>query len=105
MAHLLAGRDIEDLRASVASSSNKAAVLAEANTAHHALVSKIVHEIDVQATRDTRVEDSVPVLTLALEVRWELVGLELTKLIADLLKLEMRVLEVWSDDLVLVRWL
>ena len=74
MADLLARRDIEDLRRAITARSHESPIMAEAHTAHHALVREIEHQLHVQTTRDARVEDGVPVLALALEVRRELLG-------------------------------
>lgn len=104
MAHLLARIHIEDLGAPVASGGDEATIVAETHTAHHTLMRQVVHEIHVEPTVHTRVEDSVPVVTLALEVRWELVRLKLRQLIPDLLELRVSILEVRRDLLVLVGW-
>ena len=73
MTDLLSTVHIEDLCATVATSSNKLAILTEANTAHHALMRQIMHQIDVKAARHTRIEYSVPIIASALEVWWKLI--------------------------------
>lgn len=105
MTDLLPAVDIEDLRAAVTPGRHEAAVMTEPHTADHALMRQVVDELDVQTARDgARVEDGVPVLALALEVRWELVRVELGELVADLRELVLGVLEVRGEDLVARRW-
>lgn len=102
MTDLLPRRHVEDLRAAIAARRHEPPVVAEAHTADHALMGQVVHQIHVQTAVHARVEDGVPVLALALEVRWQLLWLKLRELVADLLELGMGVLEVGRDLLVLV---
>ena len=67
VADLLSSDNIEDLCRPVAASGHVLAVCAEANTAHDTLVNQVVHKVHVQPTHDTRVEDSVPVITGTLQ--------------------------------------
>jgi hypothetical protein len=72
VADLLSGIHIKDLSTAIATSSNVAAIMAESNTAHHTLMRKIVHQIDIESARRTRVINSMPVFTHALEMRRQL---------------------------------
>jgi hypothetical protein len=69
MADLVATADIKDLRRAIAACRNEATIMAEAHATDNTLMSKIVHQLDVQPTVHTWVEDGMPVLTLALQVR------------------------------------
>ena len=100
MADLLTTVDVEDLRRPVAASRNISAVMAEANTADNTLVNKVVHQVDVQTTHDARIEDRVPVLTLALQRLRQLVQLEIGELIANALEIIRSV----AETIVGVRW-
>ena len=97
MANLLSSVDIKNLRTAVAPRRYESAVMAEANAAHHALVCEIVHEVNIKPAWHAWVENCVPVLALALEVRWELVRLEIRQLISDAVKVRVGVLEVCGD--------
>lgn len=77
MAHLFPRVDIEDLRASIAAGGHESPVVAEAHTTDYALVRKVVHQIHVQSAVHTRVEDRMPVIALSLEMRRELIRLQL----------------------------
>jgi len=66
---------------------------------------QVEDELHVKSTVHARVEDSVPVLALSLEVRWQLFRVQLAELIANLLQLRMRVLEVRRNLLVLWWWI
>ena len=87
MADLLSSDNIEDLCRPVAASSHVLAVGAEANTAHHTLVNKVVNKVHIQSTHNTRVEDSVPILTRTLQSGRQLVGVEVRKLVSDIVKI------------------
>lgn len=100
---LLAGLDVVDLRAAVATRRYKPSVLAEANAAYHALMSQVVHQLDVQPPLHARVEDGMPVISDVLQVRWELLGVEVRQLVADALELGRAVLEIDAQGSVGVR--
>ena len=104
--NLLASVDIVDLRRAVAASGDKPSVMAEADTAHDALVSEVVNEVHVETTMNTRIENGVPVFALALQVWRELVGFVFGELIPNLVDLTMSVLEVRRNlrVLLLLRW-
>ena len=104
VADLLARCDVEDLRRPIAASGYEAPVLAEAHAAHYALVREVEDKLHVKSTVHTRVEDSVPVLALSLEVQWQLLRVQLAELVADLLQLRVSVLEVRRNLLVLWWW-
>ena len=76
VADLLSGDNVEDLCRPVTASSHVLAVRAEANAAHHTLVNQVVHKIHIQPAHNTRVEDSVPILTRTLQSGRQLVGVE-----------------------------
>ena len=76
VADLLSSVHIEDLGTAIATSGNVAAVIAETNTAHNTLMCKIVHQINIESARCTRVVDGVPVFAYALEMRWKLLRVE-----------------------------
>lgn len=82
MLNLLTALDIKDLGGSVAASGNKTAIAAESNTANNTLVGQIVHKLDVKVTADSGVEDSIPVITFAFQVRRESINREVHELIA-----------------------
>lgn len=94
MADLVAGSDLVNLRGPVTTGGDIAAVSAEADAAHDRLMRQVMYKLDVELTARARIENSVPVLTLTLEVRRELVRIVVGELIADLFDLLMRVLEV-----------
>jgi hypothetical protein len=52
-----------------------------------------VHKVHIQPTHDTRVEDSVPILTGALESRRQLAGVEVRELVSDIVEISRAVLE------------
>lgn len=87
MLDLLATLDVEDLSRSVATSSNKSSIAAETNTADYTLVGQVVDELNVQGAADTRVENSVPVFTLALEVAGKSFDGQVDQLVAATTKL------------------
>lgn len=97
MGNLLPVGDIEDLRAAIAAGRDKSAIMAEAHAAHHARVRQIVDQLDVQPPLNARVEHSMPVLALALQVRWKLLGHQLRERVSNHLKLCVGVLEIGSD--------
>lgn len=74
---LLATHDIEDLCAAIAACCHIASVMAETNTAYHALMCEIVHEIDIKATLDAwvRIEHRVPIVSLPFQMRRKLLQL------------------------------
>jgi hypothetical protein len=104
MADLLAGVDIEDLCAAVATGRDEAAIMTEANTAHDTLMRQAVNQIDIKSAVHTWVEHSEPVLALTLEVRWKLVDIVLRKLVADLLELRRSVLKIGGNLDITVWW-
>lgn len=104
VADLLAGVDIEDLSRSVAASSNETTVMAEAYAADDTLVRQVMHKIHVESAWHARVKDSMPILTLALQVGWKLLRFQFTQLVANLLELTVCVLEIRGDLLGLVGW-
>lgn len=103
MADLLARVDVKDLCAPVASSRDKTAIMAEAHAADHTLMCEVVYKVHIQSAVHTRIEHRMPVITLTLEVWRKLVRLQLAQLVANLLQLRVRVLEVWSYLLILIR--
>jgi hypothetical protein len=96
MANLRSSNDIEDLSASVAASGNRSSIVREADTAHYTLMGKIMHQLYIQTALHTRirVEDSMPIFALTLEMRWELLWLVVAQLIANALEIGLGVLEV-----------
>lgn len=56
-------------------------------------MNQVVHKVHIQPTHDTRVEDSVPVLTRTLESRRQLAGVEVRELVSDIVKIGRAVLE------------
>ena len=76
MAHLISGINVKDLRTAIAACGNKSSIMTEADAAHYALMRKIVHQVDIKSPVHTRIEHSVPVITLFLEMRWKFVRLE-----------------------------
>jgi hypothetical protein len=107
MADLRSSHDIEDLGASVAARGNRSSIVREADTAHHTLMRKIMHQLDIQTALHAwiRVEHSMPILTLTLEMWWELLWLIVAQLIANALEIGLGVLEVGClVTCVLIRW-
>ena len=102
VADLLASIHIEDLRRAVATSRNKATVVAETHAAHDTLMCQVVNKLHIKSAVYAWVEHGMPILSLALKVGRQLLRLEFTKLVADLLQLCMRVLKIRSDLLVLI---
>ena len=103
MADLLTGIDIEDLRRPVAAGGDIATIMAEAHAADDTLVRKVVEKVHIKLAVYARVEHRMPILALALQMRWELLRVKLGELVADLLKLRLSVLEVRRELLVLWR--
>ena len=97
MAHLLPSVHIKDLRAAIATSCDISPVHTESHTADHTLMREVVHEIDIEPAMHTWVKDCMPVIALALKVRWELVRLEIGELVADPFEIGVRVLEIGCD--------
>jgi hypothetical protein len=104
VADLLSSIHIEYLRTTIAASRDKATIMAETNAAYNALMREIVHKIDIKPTWHARVENGMPVFALALEMWWKLVRFEIGELVADAFKFGVRVLEVYCDLGVRVRW-
>ena len=104
MTDLFAGGNVKDLCAAVAASSHESPVMTEPNAANHALVRKIVHEIDIKSTMHTWIEHCMPVLALTLEMRRELVRLEIGQLVADAFEVCVSILEIWCELRVAGRW-
>lgn len=104
MTDLLAGINVEDLRAAIAPGRHILTIIAEANTAHNTLVGKVVNQLNVKRAALAGVEDSMPIFTLALEMWWELIGFEVGELVTDLVELGASVLEVRRDLRVRVWW-
>ena len=102
MADLLSSDNIEDLCRPVAASSHVLAVRAEANTAHDTLVDQVVHKVHIQPTHDAGVEDSVPIITRTLQSWGQLVGVEVRKLVSDIVKIGRAVLETLVRVLLLL---
>lgn len=97
VADLLSGINVKDLSSAVAASSNVTAVMAKADAAHDTLMSKIVHKIYVEPASLAWVEDGMPVLPLALQMRWKLLRVEVGKLVPDAFKICFAILEVWGE--------
>lgn len=102
VADLLSSDNIEDLCRPVAASGHVLAVCAEANTAHDTLVNQVVHKVNVQPTHDARVEDGVPIITRTLQSGRQLVGVEVGKLVSDVVKVGRAVLETLVRVLLLL---
>ena len=102
MADLLSSDNVKDLCRPVAASSHVLAVRAETNTAHHTLVNQVVHKVHIQPTHNARVEYSVPIITRTLQSRRQLVGVEVGKLVSDVVKIGRAVLETLVRVLLLL---
>lgn len=105
MGHLLAALDIVDLRAAIAARGDEPTILAEAHAADHALVRKVVDQLDVQPSLHSRVEHRVPVLSHSLQVGRKLLGVEIGQLVADALQLGRAILEVDTQRRIRIRML
>lgn len=71
--NILAGGNIEDLSRTVASGRNVLAIAAESHAADDAVMDKMVHQLDVQNSLHLRVENRIPVGTLPLLRRRQVV--------------------------------
>lgn len=87
MLDLLSTLDIEDLSRTVATSSNESSITAETNTADYTLVGQVMDELNIQSATNAWVENSVPVLTLALEVAGKGLNSQVNQLVATATKL------------------
>jgi len=87
MLDLLTTLDIEDLSRTVATSSDESSITAETNTADYTLVGQVMDELDVQGATNARVENSVPVFALALEVAGKSFNSQVNQLVAATTKL------------------
>lgn len=107
MRDLLTGLNVVDLSTAIAARRHEAPILTEPNTANHALMRKVVHQLDVKPPRHTGIEDRMPVLSNSLHMRRELLRIEVTQLIADALQVSRAILEVDAERgiavLVLIR--
>lgn len=109
VADLLTGADVENLGRPVAACSDVLAIVAETNTAHNTLMHEVVYEVDVQSAHDARVEDRVPIVALALQVRTKLCKIKVGELVANLFEFTLGVLEAILNVLrllsrLMVRW-
>src|SRR6266498_4640062 len=74
---LLPGLHVKDLCRAIATGSDVFAISAEPHTAYNTLMHQMVDNINIEHSRDIRIEDCEPVLTLSLQIRTELVRLKI----------------------------
>ena len=74
--------DVEDLGRTVATGGDIAAIETEAHATNHTLVGQVVNQVDVKHTSCPRVENGVPVIAFPLELRRQLLNLEISQDIA-----------------------
>lgn len=107
MCDLLSGPDIVDLRTPVATRSDEASISAESDAANHTLMGQVVNQLNVQSPLHARIEHRMPVIARPLEVRWQLLRVEVGELVADAVQLGSGVLEVDSElhvRVLVLRW-
>ena len=97
MTDLLATVHIKDLSTPIATRSDESPVMAETNTAHNALMGKIVHQFDGESTIYIRIEYGMPVIALVLVMRRELVEFIIGELVADGINLRSRILKIGRE--------
>lgn len=78
---MLTAFDVENLGRSVTASGHKATIPAETHAAHDTLMGKVMDQLDIEHPTYTGIEDSIPVFSLAFQVRRESVNGEINKLV------------------------
>lgn len=86
--HILTRGHIEDLRRAVAARRQILAVPAEANTAHHTVVIKVVHQLDIQHPLYLWVKDGVPIRSLTFLRCRQVLWVPVSERIADAIRAE-----------------